>query len=172
MRSAEGREGAASQKDAAMRSVLRLAAATALVAAGACNTSITASTPGPGAAPYVYVVDDGNGTVAAYAADGTRTAPFIGGLGNPIGLAVDAAGNLHVTDDADNTVRTFDSAGNRQAPTIAAGVNAPTGIAVDAAGNIVVANTGNGAVWTYSPSGVRIPPTISSLNRPTGVAVR
>ncbi len=106
-----------------MRSVLRLAAATALVRPARATRRSPHRRRGRGAAPYVYVVDDGNGTVAAYAADGTRTAPFIGGLGIPIGLAVDAAGDLHVTDDADNTVRTFDSAGNRQAPTIAAGVN-------------------------------------------------
>jgi trimeric autotransporter adhesin len=91
------------------------------------------------AGPISFVGDGGLATLA--------------GLDRPIGLAVDAAGNLFIADTDNNRIRRVDVAtgiittvaGNgRQGfsgdggPAISAGLNVPTGVAVDRAGNLFI----------------------------------
>ncbi len=97
-------------------------------------------------------------------ADGTGSAAQ---FSNPLGVAVDNAGNLYVTDTGNNTVRTIapgavvttlaglvggpgsvDGAGN------AAQFNAPWKLAVDNTGNVFVADYRNDTIRAVTPSGV------------------
>ncbi|MBV9083121.1 MAG: choice-of-anchor D domain-containing protein, partial [Acidobacteriaceae bacterium] len=84
-----------------------------------------------------------------------------GMLGNPEGVAIDAAGNLYIADSLDDVVRQVNTttgvittvAGNGQAgysgdngPATSATLNAPTAVAVDAAGNLYIADNNNNCV--------------------------
>ena len=103
--------------------------------------------------------------------DGVGTAAA---LPNPVGIAVDAAGNLYVTDYyvagvpyIDNTIRkitpsgvvtTLAGNGNSQSKADGTGASAgffsPEGTVADAAGNIYVADAANNLIRKITPAGV------------------
>ena len=139
----------------------------------------------------------GTGT-AGYAGDG---GPAVSArLQNPVGVAVDAAGNLSIADTGNHRVRRVDAGGQIQTvagtgtggsegdggPATSAMLNSPTGVAVDAAGNLFIADYNNNRVrrvdasgqistvagtGTQGYSGDGGPATSAMLNRPGGVAV-
>jgi DNA-binding beta-propeller fold protein YncE len=62
--------------------------------------------------------------------------PISSGFDQPLGIAVDSAGNVFVTDDNENTEIAF-SNGSYDAPvSIGSGFSNPTGVAVDASANV------------------------------------
>lgn len=128
----------------------------------------------------VYVADSGNsvirkiapsGTVTTLAgtagqtgsADGTRRrASFI----DPVGIAVDAGGNLLVADDQGQTIRkvTADGvvttlagspgiSGSTDGPGAEARFTLPTGVAADTSGNIYITDVGNNSVRKIDAAG-------------------
>jgi sugar lactone lactonase YvrE len=111
---------------------------------------------------------------AGYAGDG-RLAAFAQ-LDQPIGLAVDAKGDLYVADSANNVIRRVDArtgiistvAGDYAAdkasgglgafsgdggPATSAQLNDPQGVAVDGAGDLFVADTFDNAIREVTPAG-------------------
>lgn len=142
------------------------------------NTPIGLGLDGSG---NLYVADRNNSTVrkitpagvvttfaglggVAGADDGTGTAAR---FNQPIGLALDGAGNVYVTDRADHTVRKITPAGvvstlaglaGSPGATDATGTAArfrnPNGIAVDTQGNVYVADTGNRTIRKITSAGV------------------
>jgi sugar lactone lactonase YvrE len=159
----------------------------------------------------VYIADAGNrrvrkvtpdGTITTYAGNGQTT--FSGDNGpatsagvNPVGVAVDGAGNLYIS--GGNRVRKVNAAGTittvagtgaagfsgDRGPATAARLNDPHGLAVDAQGNLYIADSRNSRVRKVTPAG-RIttvaggkppysgdygPATSARLQLPTGVAV-
>jgi Leucine-rich repeat (LRR) protein len=94
----------------------------------------------------------GTGT-AGYDGEGMATSKM---LANPLGIAVDSAGNLYIADTNNNRIRKVDSAGNMTtvAGTGTAGydgegiainkmLNLPRDVAVDSAGNLYIADSMN-----------------------------
>lgn len=122
-------------------------------------------------------------------------------LGSPMGIAVDARGNIYFSDTANHRVRRvnvrtgqidtvvgtgkrgfYNDGGNADMATL----NGPTGLAFDSLGNLYIADTGNnrirmftmkGYLYTLAGDGRQgyngdgLRPLSSSLNRPTGVTV-
>ena len=94
-------------------------------------------------------------------------------LGNPSGIALDAAGNLYIADTFNHRIRKVTSAGiittvagsgpigvgrggfsGDGGPATSALLNGPFGVAVDAAGNLYVADFGNNRIRKVMPSGI------------------
>jgi len=159
----------------------------------------------------VYVADQNNsairkitsaGVVTTFAgtagvsgsADGTGTAAS---FNYPLGIAVDASGNVYVADQNNSTIRKITSAGVVTTFAGTAGVSGsadgtgaaasfyyPTGIAVDASGNVYVADTYNSTIRKITSAGVvttfagtagvqgsQMGALPGVLSRPTGIAV-
>jgi sugar lactone lactonase YvrE len=152
------------------------------------STGLTASFDGPAgivmdAAGNLYVADSGNneireitpyGVVSTYAGNinkgsvnGTGTAAS---FANPLGLAIDASGNLYVADSGNNMIRKITitgvvttlagsgAAGATNGAAETATFNNPNGIAVDFAGNVYINDTGNNLIRMLSTTG-----TVSTL---------
>ncbi|MGZ3833321.1 MAG: T9SS type B sorting domain-containing protein [Mucilaginibacter sp.] len=158
----------------------------------------------------LYVADDGNyeirmitpggsvstlaGSGSAGAANGTGVAAsFLG----PVGLTIDAAGNLYVADLKNNLIRVVSQGGQVStlagSPGVVGAINAkgaaasfnyPSDVAADGAGNIYVVDQGNnlirkitpdGTVSTFAGSGIGgakdATGTQATFNSPEGIAV-
>ncbi len=140
----------------------------------------------------------GNGVVGSSGDGGPATFAH---LNNPLGLAVDKAGNVYIADTGNHKIRKISavngiittvagtgvgSFSGDGGPAISAQLNNPTGVALDAAGNIYIADnrnfrirmvSANGNIMTIAGkaasgySGDGGPATSASLKFPTGVSV-
>ncbi len=139
----------------------------------------------------------GNGTSGFSGDNGLATSAALSG---PVGLAVDASGNLFIADQYNNRIRKVTAAtgmiatvaGNGKSalgdggPATSASLSFPTGVAVDASGNLFIADTGNqrirevlatGIITTVAGNGTAGfsgdggSATSASLNSPAGIAV-
>jgi uncharacterized protein (TIGR03437 family) len=136
----------------------------------------------------VYLTDSGtnrirrvtpDGILSTYAGGGpagAQSAGFSGDggpatsarLNNPVGLAIDDAGNIYFADLNNQRVRRIDAngvittiAGNGSVgfagdggPATAARLNAPHGVGVDAQGNVYIADTTNYRIRKVTPAGI------------------
>jgi trimeric autotransporter adhesin len=97
----------------------------------------------------------GNGT-AGFSGDNSGNGAISAELNDPIGVAVDSAGNLYIADFGNNRIRKVANgvittlAGNGKASftgdngqAATAGVDEPRGVAVDSAGNVYIADAHN-----------------------------
>ena len=190
--------------------------------AGDSAAAVSAALAGPyrialDIAGDIYVADTNNqrirkitvatGVITTVAGNGTAGFSGDGGLAtgaslnNPLGVAVDSAGNIYVADFSNNRIRMIAAsngvistvAGNGTAsfggdgsPATSASLNTPRGVAVDSAGNIYVSDAGNyrirkftvgGNITTVAGNGTAgftgdgAAATSASLNKPYGLAV-
>jgi hypothetical protein len=95
--------------------------------------------------------------------DGTGAAAR---FSDPVGVAVDGAGNVYVADSGNNAIRkitptgvvttlagTAGSTGSTDGTGAAARFNDPSGVAVDGAGNLYIADTRNDIIRKITPAG-------------------
>jgi len=152
--------------------------------------------PGPGAVAVdslgnVYVADTGGqsvrviapgGSVSQFAGPTSTVGGYADGVGqyasldNPLGITLDASGNLYVSDARDSTIRRIDPARkmttlgglNTAYPRLVDGVgsgalfHAPLGLTMDHLGNLYVADFDNGAIRLGTLGAPTGPPQITS----------
>jgi uncharacterized protein (TIGR03437 family) len=136
----------------------------------------------------LYMTDSGanrirkvtpSGTLSTYAgsgAPGVSSSGFSGDggpatsarLNNPVGLEIDAAGNIYFADLNNQRVRKIDTNGiittiagtgtvgfsGDGGPATSARLNAPHGVGVDAQGNVYIADTTNYRIRKVTPAGI------------------
>ncbi len=114
----------------------------------------------------------GNGT-GGYSGDGGQATAAQ--IANPMGVAIDPAGNLYLADHSNNRVRlvntsgiitTFAGTGSASfsgdgGPASAAAISSPTGVCLDATGNLYISDAGNARIRivTGIPTGISQPAT-------------
>ncbi|QJR10705.1 hypothetical protein DSM104443_01773 [Usitatibacter rugosus] len=163
------------------------------------------------AAGSLYFSDGGRATIRKLTPDGDLTAvagmPGVSyeadGVGrearfaNPVGIAIDAAGNLFVGDTGGNTIRKVTPtgivttvaglpfvSGYVDGPPSIATFRVPYQVAVDARGNVYVADGGSALIRKVSPAGVvstvagtggvlgfQAGPAPGVIDRPYGIAI-
>jgi len=129
----------------------------------------------------VFVADTSNNTIRKIATDGTVStiagAPLQTGstdatgasarFNRPVGVAVDATGNLYVADEVNCTIRKISPAGvvttlagspglagSADGTGASARFTSPTGVAVDSSGNVFVADAGAATIRLIDANGV------------------
>jgi uncharacterized protein (TIGR03437 family) len=121
----------------------------------------------------------GNGVYGYSGDNGPATSAQVG---EPFGVAVDAAGNLYIADTLSARVRKVSNgviatvAGSGltgpaggggfsgdYGPATSARLNGPSGVAVDSAGNLYIADTGNDRIRVLIPSGQASSPSIAAV---------
>ena len=102
----------------------------------------------------VFVADTGKSADHRRSCPTAPPRPSAPGSADPIGVAVDSAGDLFVADYANQLVKEVLPDGTIK--TIGSGVQNPNGVAVDAAGDLFVADSLNPVSWSYHPR--RSPP--------------
>jgi uncharacterized protein (TIGR03437 family) len=115
-----------------------------------------------------------NGTISTVAGNGTFAFSGDGGpassaaINEPVGIALDAAGNLYIADTSNFRIRKVSTSGiittiagngtltfsGDGGPATSAGVGEPTGITVDTAGNVYFTDPGYERVRMIDPAGV------------------
>jgi trimeric autotransporter adhesin len=146
----------------------------------------------------LYIADSGNnvirkvanGTITTFAGNNSTGPGYSGDgasatgaqLNNPVGVAVDASGNVYIADAGNNAVR---QVGGGNIITAAVGFTHPDGVAIDSSGNLYVADTVarrivkyfGGVYTTVAGTGQPAfggddgPGTQAALNAPMGLAV-
>lgn len=113
----------------------------------------------------------------AYLASGSPIT-LSGAFNAPMGVAVDANGNIFVADTGNNAVEELVAASGYTIKNLASGsFNAPRGVALDAYGNLFVADTGSSTVKVvsvasgYTTVSTLVPSGTFSPFIPTGVAI-
>ncbi|HTX38472.1 MAG TPA: IPT/TIG domain-containing protein [Bryobacteraceae bacterium] len=116
----------------------------------------------------------GNNCCYGYFADGLPATNPSASLNQPVGLAVDAAGDLYIADSQDYRVRVVTTGGilNSVAggfqgadpgngiyggdggPAIPCDLNVPLGVAVDSKGNVYIADSENHRIRKVTPAGI------------------
>jgi len=125
-----------------------------------------------GSGPLLYVADRDNNAIRKLDLDLNQTITFatngVNRIKQPVGVAVDSAGNLYVLNrgnGADGTVLTFNQYGNFLGTNALGLVNA-NGIALDGGGNIYV-TVNNNSVIQITPAGSILP--VATVSDPAAV---
>ena len=150
------------------------------LAGSVCNIDVSFTPAAPGTRPGAVVLNDGNGNPFATGYvqgtgvsplvdfQGAAPAPLISGLNEPLGITVDASGNVLVANAGTGNVLLTTTAGSQSQ--VGSGFNHPTGVAEDGAGNIFVAQSG--IIYEVAKTtGVQTQLNLSGLSDPNDLAV-
>jgi sugar lactone lactonase YvrE len=157
-----------------------------------CSVNVAFTPVRPGTRHGAAVLYDGSGnTIAIGYVQGTGASPqasFLPGtqsavttssLNSPVGMAVDASGNVYVTDTGNNRVLKEPAQAGGCPETVVANsasnlLNYPFGVAVDGGGIVYIADYNNHRVLKMTPSGCGYSQSVlptNGLAYPTWIAV-
>ena len=139
------------------------------------------------AAGNLYISDSGNNTIYEWTPGlglsplVSRSSTFLGSVAagsfSPVGLAVDAAGNVYIVDGGNNAIEEWTPGSGALTVLVASSASGgplhnPTGVAVDGGGNVFISDAGANAVFEWSAANGAVAPLVASgLAQPAGVAV-
>ncbi len=117
----------------------------------------------------IYVSDEFGPYIAEYSTTtNAYVTNFVGPITQPMGIAVDASGNLY-EEDGNGSIYKFTSP--IAATAIISGLTTPVGLTIDGSGNIYVGDSGTTSVKVYSSSGATLLTTVSGITNPYGLLV-
>ncbi len=131
----------------------------------------------------VYIADTGNNRIVKahqYGAAATENVVYVpstltfGGtaLNRPVGLSVDASGNLFIADRGNNRIVEYSALGVVSVvPTTGITLNAPNGVAALPSGSLLVTDAGNTLSLLNGSTGQAVPLTGFTVNTPQGIAL-
>ncbi len=109
---------------------------------------------------------------ASYVPANPLTTLVSSGLNLPLGVAVDAAGNVYFSDSINDALKKWAATTGGVTTLVSSGLNNPSGVAVDGAGNVYLADMNNNAIKKRTAASGAVTTLISSgLDHPSGVAV-
>ena len=139
----------------------------------------------------MYIADTENNRIRKISSNGTDTivetyagtgiAGFTNGAASsatfnyPVGIAIDASGNIYVADTGNNAIRMISATSPLTVSTVAGtgssgfsntppyAFNNPTGIVVDSSGNIYVSDSGNNVIRKITQSSPGVASSVSTL---------
>jgi 6-phosphogluconolactonase (cycloisomerase 2 family) len=162
---------------------------------GAATTLSSPADVALDASSYVYVSNNnassGGGWIAVFSPNSNgNIAPAriiqgaATGLNEPLGIALDASGNLYVSNHAGNSVTIFAAGANGNVAPLRVitgsktGLSGPTGVTVDSNGYVYVANNSTPSITVYAAGATgnvvpirTIAGSNTGLNRPYGLAL-
>ena len=118
------------------------------------------------ASAQLYEADTSSGRILEFTPAGIEST-FASDLSAPVGVALDAAGNLFVSASGSGKIVKFTPGAVKT--TFASGLSKPWGLAFDASGNIFVSASGSGQISKFTPAGVETA-FATGLNQPMGLA--
>ncbi len=118
-------------------------------------------------ADTVFVPNTGINSISKYDPNGNRSAFTSAFVNGPMGVALDANGNLFVSTN-DNKIEKFSPTGADLGTFASTGLNLPMALAFDSAGNLYAANFALSTVEKFSPAGIGT--VFAHVIRPTGLA--
>ena len=125
-----------------------------------------------------YIPGTGTGPQVVFAPGTQSTLPAGGGFSQPLGDAVDAAGNVYIADTLDSRIIEIPKSGSGYGTPVilpTRNLNSPSAVAIDGSGNLFIADTGNFSVEELPWNGVSYGPQIVLANETladvTGIAV-
>jgi streptogramin lyase len=112
------------------------------------------------------------GSASQTAGSASQTVLPFTGLNEPVGVAVDAVGDLYVTDGVNNRVLKLAGGSSTQSVLPFTGLGGPWGVVVDSAGDVYVTDANNSRVLKLAAgSSTQTALPFTGLNQPFGVAV-
>ena len=119
----------------------------------------------------VLVAEAGPDRVERFSSAGADLGAFASGraIGTPIGVAIDAAGNVYIDSQDNGTIEKFAATG-ADLGVFARGLSRPFGLAVNGTGDVLVANQGDGTVRVFSPGGAPLATLSQGISGPAFLA--